>query len=165
MNNTSLMGEDITLCAGKNYYVIDALYLNDVKVGLSDLQKDKTDEKIAREIFPYTTAPFAKILMHRDSFQVHSIIKVRHEDLLPDGGNCFSSDTGLVLLIEQSHLISFVKAYNYDDLVDSHIEDINLGYWNNITSGINRNEIGLILAPGMGSGYEFEGSGLYKINL
>ena len=161
-NNISFKGENILLNAKKTYYVIDALYLNDIRAGFEDLNQDRLDQEIREKIFPYTDAPFAKVLLLNSVFHISNIKKANHNDLLSDEKSCFSSDTGLILLIEETLLASIIRNYNYEDLIDSLTEPINLDYWKNMTS-ILANGIGLILAPGVGSGYDFEGSGFYKL--
>lgn len=37
------------------------------------------------------------------------------------------------------------------------MEDINFDFWDDIASKFPQNALGLILAPGIDSGYEFEG--------
>lgn len=164
MNNVSLKGEDILLSSGKCYYVFDALYLNDIQAEFDHLQKDKLDQEIVEKVFPYTDAPFAKIRLSKHRFQVGYIRKMNVDELSPDDKNCFSSDTGLVLLVEESLFSIIVKSCNYDDLVDSQVEEINSEYWRKVTSGFPNDDIGLILAPGVDSGYEFEGGGIYMID-
>ncbi|UII32808.1 hypothetical protein LVD17_03045 [Fulvivirga ulvae] len=162
-NNISLKGEDIKLDIGSQYYVIDALYLNELKEGIDNLQRDILDEEIESKIFPYTEAPFAKVIPSKDSFQVRSIKKADREELPSEERYYFSCDTELILFIKESQLEPFIKKYNYDDLVDSLTEEINSEHWKQITEGILQNDIGLILSPGIDSGFEFEGSGFYKI--
>lgn len=164
MNNVSLKGEDIVLNSGKCYYVLDVLYLNDIRAEFDNLQKDKLDQEIMQKVFPYTDAPFAKIKLAENQFQVSCIKKIGVDKLSSDNRNCFTSDTGLILFVEESLFSIIVKICNYDDLVDSQVEEINSECWNKITSEFPDNELGLILAPGVNSGYDFEGGGVYSIN-
>lgn len=164
MNNVSLKGEDLLLSAGKYYYLIDALYLGDIQAKYEYLRKDRLEQEIKEKVFPYTDAPFAKIKLSDGLFQIESISKIDFNDLSSNDKNCFSSDTGLILLIEESLFSTVVGICNYDNLVDSKIEEINSEYWTKITSKLPENTIGLILAPGIDSGYEFEGGGIYRIN-
>jgi len=164
MNNISLKGEDLLLSSGKYYYVLDVLYLNDIQAEFDHLQKDKLDQEIVEKVFPYTDAPFAKIILSKDLFQVGYIKKMDFDELSPDDKNCFTSDTGLVLLVEESLFSTIVKSCNYDDLVDSQDEEINSEYWTKITSDLPNQDIGIIHAPGIDSGEELEGGGIKRIN-
>lgn len=162
-DNISLNGKDVFLFPKKYYYVIDALYLNNIKTDFHTLVKNRIEQEIKEKIFPYTDAPFAKVLISNSTFRIDNIKKAKYEELSSEKKNYFVSDTGLILLIEESYLALLLENYNYDDLVDSPTEDINMIYWRKITSKIPEGDIGLILAPGVDSGYEFEGGGVYKI--
>lgn len=52
-----------------------------------------------------------------------------YDDLSTEDKSCFSSDTGLIILIDESLLITFIKEYDYEELVDSIVETLNYGYW------------------------------------
>jgi hypothetical protein len=164
MNNCSLNGEDIILLPEKQYYVIDALFLNDIRLGMGNVRFDKFDQDVEAKIFPHTVAPFAKFRFHENRFSISSIKKFLLLDTSSIENTVFSSDTGLILIIEESIMELFVTIFNYDDLVDSIHEIVNIDYWKDLTSSYPLGFIGLIIAPGIGSGYEFEGSGIYKID-
>ena len=167
MANISLNGEDITLKPGKTYLVIDGLYLNNIKREIDTLNKEDLINEIKEKVFsfPRTDIPFAKISIESALFSVKNIqeIDYEHRDTLQKE-SCFSSDSGLLIFIEEHLLSEFVKDYDYGALVDSITGPIDFEYWDQITSRYNQDEVGLILAPGIDSGYEFEGSGTYKIN-
>lgn len=162
MRNISIQGIDISLNFGKCYYVIDALYLNSIKFEVDNLDKRIFDKEIEEKIFPYAYAPFAKITA-KSIFQVRGIKKVKYEEINPKEKNYFSSDTGLILFIMNEIFIEFLENYDYNILTESITEIINFSYWDNIVSKFERNDLGLILAPGIDSEYEFDGSGIYKI--
>lgn len=164
MNNFSLNGEDVMLLPEKQYYVIDALFLNDIRLGMDNIQFDKFDQNIQEKIFPYAVAPFAKFRFHGNIFHINNIKKFSLIDSSTIENTVFSNDTGLILIIEESIMKSLIKIFNYDDLVDSINEIVNIDYWKDLASSYPLGFIGLILAPGIGSGYEFEGSGIYKID-
>lgn len=161
MRNISKKGEDIKLISDKNYYVIDALYLNSIKLEITNLDVYLLDKEIEDKIFPYTDAPFAKITT-KGFFQVQNIKKTNRDGINPNDKNYFSSDTGLIVFIAEEILLEFLIVYDYDILVET-ITDDNFSYWDDIISKFNLNSLGLIFAPGIGSGYQFEGSGFYKI--
>ncbi|HYD90648.1 MAG TPA: hypothetical protein VEA37_04070 [Flavobacterium sp.] len=162
MRNVSTKGEDIKLISDKCYYVIDALYLNNIKSEIDDLDMRFLDKDVEEKVFPYTEAPFAKIT-GRGLFQVKNIKKIKYEDINPNDKNYFSSDTGLIIFVTEESFLAFLEGYDFNSLVDTIAEDINLNYWDGIASKFSQNALGLILAPGIDSEYEFEGSGIYKI--
>jgi len=163
MNNVSCNGEELILKPYKIYYIIDALYLNNIKEDINNLDLNQLDNEIKEKIFPYSYAPFAKVTFSKEHFRIKDIKKADYDELTTEDTNYFSSDTGLILLIEESLFITFIKDYDYEELVDSMVDVINYEYWKKITSSFDSNKIGLILSPGINSGYEFEGSGFYKI--
>jgi hypothetical protein len=83
---------------------------------------------------------------------------VSHELL----NHCFSSDTGMLILIAKDILMDFIQKYSLDELLNSS-DVYNKEYWNNLISKYEISSIGLIFSPGYKSGYEFEGSGSYII--
>ena len=163
MNNVSDNGQDLLLRPNNIYYIIDALYLDKIKENINDLKLEQLDTEIREKIFPYTYAPFAKVSFSQEHFRVRDIKKVDYDDLSTEDTSCFFSDTGLIILIDESLLITFIKEYDYEELVDSIVETLNYGYWEKITSSFDSKKTGLILSPGVNSGYVFEGNGLYKI--
>lgn len=162
MRNVSTKGEDIKLISDKCYYVIDSLYLNSIKAEIANLNRPLLDKEIEEKVFPYAEAPFAKITTG-SSFHVQNIKKIKYTDISPNDKNYFSSDTGLILFVAEEILLELLECYDYNNLVETITEDINFNYWDSIASKFSLNTLGLILAPGVDSGYEFEGSGIYKI--
>lgn len=166
IHNISLKGEDLSLNSNKVYLVIDALYLDDIKEKFDKLDISKFKDEVLTKVFPYTDAPFATISPSSNIFKLKNIKKGVYEHYSPEKENYFSSDTGLIIFIEKSILIEFIKHYTYDDLIGENLEeDINLNYWGNLTSKFNKNDIGLLLSPDMHSSFEFKGGGFYKIIL
>jgi hypothetical protein len=164
MRNVSIKGEDIKLISGKCYYIIDALYLNSIKSEIDALDISLLDEELEGKVFPYMGAPFAKII-GRGLFQIKNIKRTKYEDMNPDDKNYFSSDTGLIIFVAEDILLKLLESYDYDTLVETIIGDIDFKYWDQIASNFSLYNLGLILAPGVNSGYEFEGSGIYKIEI
>ncbi|MEM7110682.1 MAG: hypothetical protein AAF519_20805 [Bacteroidota bacterium] len=167
MLNVSTKGEELILKANEIYIVIESLYINDIKREINNLDKENLLSNIKDKVFPfpYTDIPFAMFSTHSESFPISSIIKINYDVIIEsEKERCFSTDTGLIVILIPSILEKFVEYYDYEDLVDSMTSPINLDYWSKITSDIAQDEIGLVLAPGIDSGFDFEGSGVYKIN-
>lgn len=165
MANMSLHGEDISIVVGKSYYVIDALYLDKIKEELSNISiASDIEEEIKSKIFPYTEAPFAIISINSGnllaSIKVSDIKKSNDENI---NARNFSTDSGLVVIIEKSIFIDFINLFNYDKLVEGETELLNKGYWEQFQKNFGEHQCGVILAPGTNSEFEFDGSGLYEI--
>lgn len=162
MDNISLNGEVIKTKIGTSYLIIDALYLNDVKENIPNFCNDIISE-IRLNVFPYTDTPFAEYIAIDSTFDIHKIKKV--DNMSKVDASFFSTDTGLLVLINKNLLVDLLNSYDYDKLVDSPDpnEIINLIYWEQLKSNYDTDEVGLILAPGIDSGFDFEGSGTYRI--
>lgn len=164
MENISLNGEVLNLTDGQTYYIIDALYLNDISKDIEGASKQIDDNYIIKEFFPFTIAPFCKIILDKSIFKIDRIKKANDEDEQTLGKyKCFSSDTGLILFIKESIFLSVASKFDYEELVDHPIDPINIEYWKSLTNGLKAEDIGLVLAPGIDSGYDFEGGGFYEI--
>lgn len=163
MKNISIKNEPLELNITKSYYIIDALYLNDLKEELLKASSLPKDEEIRNNIFPYTDTPFAKYTANKNSFFVSQIKKVDYDEVILGDTSFFSTDTGLIIFILEDVLIEFIKDYNYEDLVDSEDELINENYWKILVSKFNSTDIGLILSD-MNSENDFDGSGTYRVS-
>lgn len=165
MINLSLYGEDILIKVGKLYYVIDALYLQKIKEELPNISINDIEAEIKSKIFPYTEAPFAIISFNNTgdllaSIKVSQIKKGDEENI---STTSFSTDTGLVIIIEKPIFLDFLNLYDYDKLVEGDIELLNKDYWEQLQQNFGIYQCGVILAPGTKSEFDFDGSGLYKI--
>lgn len=165
MKHISLQGEDIALGINKTYVVIDALYLDDIKHEIDSLNITNLVGEIREKVFPFIDIPFAMVMMKdANLFPVQNIQQIDYNSISDsDKRTCLASDTGLLVFIDENLIYEFTKNFSYDDLVDSAIDPININYWNDIISSFDQSTLGLVLAPGIDSGYEFEGSGTYKI--
>ena len=167
MANISLSGEDIFLLNGKSYFIIDALYLNDVKDELAGVDIDNLETYMKEKIFPYTETPFAVISLNnsgeeRRRIEIKKIKKVEYDDI---DSRCFSTDTGLVVMIERSIFFNLLRHFDYNKLVGGLNEPINRLYWSELEGEHDAYTCGLVLSPGVNSGFDFVGSGLYKLEL
>ncbi len=165
MKHISLQGEDIALDINKTYVVIDALYLDDIKHEIDSLNITNLLDEIREKVFPFTDIPFAMIMMKEANlFPIQNIYQIDYDSISDsDRRACLASDTGLLVFIDENLIYEFTKNFSYDDLVDSTVHPVDIDYWNDITSSFDQSKLGLVLAPGIDSGYEFEGSGTYKI--
>lgn len=160
MKNISINNETLELSLGKSYYIIDALYLNDIKKEL--LNNNLKVDDIRDQIFPYTDTPFAQYTALKKIFSLNQIKKVDYDEVILGDFSFFSTDTGLIVFINEKILIDFIKSYDYENLVDSEDEFINENYWKELASKFDLTDLGLILAS-IDLENDFEGSGTYKI--
>ena len=141
MANISLKGEDILLKSGNSYFIIDALYLNDIKNGLPSIDIANLENDIKEKIFPYNETSFAIISLDdtADGLKKIEIDKIKKADDEDNDPRCFSTDTGLVIILAKSILLDFLKNYDYDKLVEGLNEPINIAYWTELEKKFNGN--------------------------
>jgi len=164
MKNISTENEPIELRIGVKYIVIDGLYINDIKEELENLRVDHLIGDIREKVFQYTKTPFAEYTAHNKVFEISQLKKLGYQDVHTADKSVFSTDTGLVVFLNENRLLPFVKEFDYESLVESLDDLINISYWESITVDCNEGDIALVLSPGIDSGVEFEGSGTYKIS-
>lgn len=163
--NISIEGESLSINEG-NYIIIDGLYLDNIKnyITSNKIENNISLNKLKSKLFAYpkTNTPFAIIkLNQRTKFNVHSVRKSDYNSEDEDIEQCLSTDTGLLIIINTNLLVKFILKYDFNKLVD--IPPIDSSYWRSLTQEFDDNDIGLLLNPGINSGFEFDGSGYYKI--
>lgn len=162
MKNISLNKESIELAVDTKYIVIDALYINNIRLEYPDLISNDPFNEIRRKVFPYTDTPFAEYTSREPVFTVDKIKKADY-DQSDSGGNMFSTDSGVIVFVNEKIFIDFILKFDYDELVDSAAELLNLAYWNSIVKDFKLSDFAIIVSPGVNSEVEFDGSGTYKI--
>lgn len=162
--NISINKEPIKVKNNIEYIVIDALYVDDIREKLSELEKDDIIKEIKNKVFPYTDTPFAQYIPKNNAVGIEQIKRTNNilsEDrIIP---NIFSVDTGLLIFINRNKIINFVSKFSYNELINSKTEVLNTDYWKVITSDYSYEDIAVILSPGIDSGIDFQGSGTYYI--
>jgi hypothetical protein len=161
MYNISVDNSPVKLKNNAMYYLIDALYINNIRERMSLLTEENIDSQIRGKIFPYTDTPFAKYYSKSEKFEISAIKDITRSNIADD--SCFSLDTGFLMFINESCFLQFVKTFTYDDLVDSLSDIIDFSYWDNMTKNYDYDDIALIISEGENSKYEFKGGGSYKI--
>lgn len=160
--NISINKEPIKVKNNIEYIVIDALYVDDIREKLSELEKDDIIKEIKNKVFPYTDTPFAQYIPKNNAVGIEQIKRTNNilsEDrIIP---NIFSVDTGLLIFINRNKIINFVSKFSYNELINSKTEVLNTDYWKIITSDYSYEDIAVILSPGIDSGIDFQGSGTY----
>ena len=162
MTNISYLNNDtIVLNKKKSYVFIDAVYVTTIK---HKLEFTDSLDNIRNHIFPYTDTPFAEYDPTEDDFNIHTrLVQLDDDDdILPDNNSFFSTDTGMIIAIEKSQLLQFVELFDYEDLVESAYDIINLDYWNKVAAKFESEDLGLLLSSE--TSYEIlAGGGYYKI--
>lgn len=163
-NNLSLKGENIELTGKSDYYIIDALYLNDVKENLDYINTRNLEQELKEKVFPFTVCPIGRISTSDHSISI-SIDKIKQISEAQVSSSSFTSDSGLILLIRTDVFFKFLAIYNFDTLTEGLNDPVNIFYWNNVITQFPEKSCALILAPGINSGFEFVGSGLYSLTI
>lgn len=161
--NISLSKENIELKCGVKYIVMDALYINDIREVLSNLDTTKIFDEISNKVFPYTANPFAVYIPVESSFSVYQIEKVDDDQIIDGDTSSLDTDCAVLIFINEKIFLDFVPRFDYDELVDSDHELLNMPYWDNIADNYDENDLAIIVSPGIGSGADFDGSGSYRI--
>ena len=148
--------------------LIDSLYLSDIKAEVDAIDKKNWETDIRSRIFPYTKTPFTLFefndLISPKELGPHNIMRANNETDEPS--RCFSTDTGLLVVFRTDFLFELISYLDYDELVDTpDVSGINVKYWDAIEDEFEKECCGLILSPGVDSGFDFEGSGLFKLVL
>lgn len=164
MKNISIENEPIELNIGTRYIVIDGLYIDDIKQELGNLTAEHLIDDIREKVFQYIKTPFAEYQANDKMFEVSRLRKLGYQDVVATDKLVFSTDTGLLVFFNEELLLSFVKRFSYESLVDTSDDLINISYWKSITVDYNEFDIALVLSPGVDSGVDFEGSGTYRIS-
>ncbi len=165
MSNISILGENIKLEQGK-YIVIDGLYINYIKdfLNKSISNNPLLINKIKEEVFPFTDIPFGIYEFNSNvEIGLKDIKRTKLESITNNSDHYISIDTGIMAFISFDIFFKFIKLFDYNKLVEK--EPINEGSWNIITKSINSNKVGLILSPGINFNFEFEGSGIYYLDV
>jgi hypothetical protein len=164
MSNISLNGGDIIIQSNTSFYVIDALYINDIRKNLNDLDRSNLIEDIRKQVFPYTRTPF----LEKEFKSNHDIIKfqikkIQKADRKDNCFECFSSDTGLIVFVAKFIFEHFINEFDYNEIIKTTNDSINIKYWESLEEKYGGLNCGLIFSPGINRGFDFDGSGLYKI--
>lgn len=163
MKNISLNGEPVELTVSSKYIVIDALYINDIRSELGHLNKEDIFDEIRKIVFPYTYNPFAEFVPEGKVFRIDQIKNVDFNKIDVGDIGVFTTDSGVVIFVNKKLFLDFVLKFNYDELVDSPVDLLNLDYWNSIIDDFNLCDVAIIVSPGINTGVDFQGSGIYKL--
>lgn len=162
MENISLNKEAVELKSGKKYIIIDALYINYIKEEISNLNIKNLTDEIRSKVFPYTDTPFAEYIPKENIFDIEHIRKIDY-DQIKDIKSVLSSDSGILVFISENLLVDFISKFDYEELVNSSTDLININYWKSITTDFNLSDVAIVVSSGIDTELEFDGGGTYKI--
>lgn len=163
MKNISLNGEPIELSVTIKYIVIDALYINDIRSELGNLNKGNIFSEVRSVVFLYTDTPFAEYIPEEKVFNLDQIKKVDYDKIDMNDIGVFSTDSGVVIFVNKELFVDFVSKFDYDELMDSSTDLLNLDYWNSVIDNFNLFDVAIIVSPGINTGADYQGSGIYKL--
>lgn len=163
IQNISLNREPVELRCGIKYIIIDALYINDVKQELSNLSSDNLINEVRIKVFPFTDTPFVEYTPKMKFFTINQIKKVEYDQIDFSKNNVLSTDSGVLIFINEIIFIDFVTKFDYGELVNSQTDLLNIFYWRSIVNNYNLLDIAIVVSPGVDFGVEFDGSGSYMI--
>lgn len=148
MSNISCDNNDyILLDKDLLYFVIDSLYLMEIKNYKNDLihlEGQELISKITNEIFPYTDLPFVLFRTIDSNFSINRIVKVNYSDVIINNKNAFSVDTGLIIFLNFKILKEFIQKFDFDLLVNHPIDDFDIKYWNSIVADFKLEDVALV---------------------
>jgi hypothetical protein len=164
--NISLLGESIFLNSNESYYVIDGLYVNEIKSQIDKEQINKlTDSEIKERIFPYSNFPFAVFNTKIEEFKVQWIKKIDSTKYVRYSDDVFASDTGLLLVVKRDYFKEIIFNFDYYELVNSDKDEIDFATWEKLVQSYEIGDSALIISPGKNSGFDFSGSGEYTVEI
>lgn len=88
-------------------------------------------EDIRTKVFPYTDFSFLEYSSNESHLKITQIKKVDY-DQINEKDIIFSTDTSVLIIVNERIFVDFLTRFDYNKLVDSNIEIINLEYWKNL---------------------------------
>ncbi|UYZ59045.1 hypothetical protein [Hymenobacter latericus] len=173
LDNVSLSGESILLAPGQVYWIIDALYLAEAAEGGVEEHSNEVAMQV-RDLFPDCYAPFARITVPAGSepykFSLTDVVHGDEKDAAfeTEAESYFSTDSAVVVVLAETNVPALIRQrFSYDDLIeplsDETDQEFGRRYWQQVISDFATHTAGLIFSPGIGSGFDFTGSGMYRV--
>ena len=169
----SINGESVEVesISGK-YLLIDPLYLQRIEAHQRAWKLKNRIDLIALEkgCFPYGGTLLGYLEKEDGSLRL-DVTAIQHWRKFEDPEELrraeekleavFATDSGTFLIIDFENFPQILSEVKYDELVDS-LEQLD-SYIEKINTKLNNKGLGFMLAPGVGKGYDFEGSGTFQI--
>lgn len=170
----SLDGATLEIQNRSGYVIlIDVLYTSDIKENAVRLDVTSGEKSLIEDVirleemsFPYGenligVLPSPPSLF---SLRVEAIISLPDsEEVAKQDRSVFGTDTGLIGIVDAGSFQEFVRHIDYNELVESLDYVDMLAYVSELHNKMGGIYCGFILTPGMDSGYDFMGSGRYRI--
>lgn len=164
MKNISFLNGDlIKLEIGQSYIIIDALYLMDIKESINKIDPIRLIDSTREIIFPYTDIPFAEYKSNLSFFNLNDLKKVDYEEVDKSNASFLCTDTGLLIFVNEKILLKFIKLFDYNELVNSLIDVINIEYWDKLTNQYKETDLGIMMSQSNNKNEILNGGGTYKV--
>lgn len=170
-NILSLSGETVKFSSlSKKFLVFDILHTEDLRIKkYLFLNQEYSISEIESEIFEWSDGSLLGLYHLSNHFESEITIEVNQikyfiptENLTTE--KVFGTDSAVICLIDYNQLSVFLDIFDYEDFVEclSTSESRVNEYIRNIEQSISTS-FAIISTPGLGKGYEFDGSGRYII--
>ncbi|MCC3159237.1 hypothetical protein LJ737_18490 [Hymenobacter sp. 15J16-1T3B] len=176
-DNVSMNGESLWLAPGLTYWLIDALYLTEI-VEESDRLNRQDLVASARRLFEWNPTPFARF----ELLPVGGPYELEIADIVlgDEAGSAyaghpeqhFGTDSAVMVVVAEQNLLTLIeRKFSYNDLIECAADEqpyhevFSARYWQQVTAGIVPVTVGLIYSPGLGAGFDFVGSGFYRLRV
>jgi hypothetical protein len=146
------------------YVLIDALYINNIKKRIKDIDPNLLIEDYKNIIFPYARFPYAIYNNTSTTFEISRIKRNNYEFDDSNSAIFLDSDTGILIIIKENQLLNFAEKFDFGKLVDSD-DLVNLNYWEEITQDYLETDIGLIAHQLGRNQTDLSGGGEYMVML
>ncbi|WP_139362148.1 hypothetical protein [Hymenobacter sp. CRA2] len=170
-------GEGLQLAPGHVYWLIDALYLAEIVEEAARLDRHELVES-ARRLFEWNPTPFARFELPaaNDLYELRVADIVFGDEMDPAYAaqplHYFSTDAAVLLVIAEMYVPLLIeRGFTYEALLECqpseqpYHESFSGQYWQQLTTKFAPHTAGLIYCPGMNAGFDFIGSGFYRLRL
>lgn len=144
------------------YLVMDAMYFAACKAHIEIIVFADFLDEIRKKVFVYTDIPCSYCQLGDDGiFCIEWIKDASDDDVKLAKDQCFCSDCGMLIFVAADLVEEVLSRLDFDRLTESLVLGINFEYWNSFVATFADKSVALVFAPGMDSGFDFQGSGQY----
>jgi hypothetical protein len=164
MNMISEFGQSLSLAPNRRYLVMDALYFTECKKHLATIDFGNLLIELRLKVFPYNDTPCTFLEIDEDGkFQIEWIRNATDLEAEQDSDQFFSVDSGMIIVVAEDIAPEAMQYFDFGMAVDSLTTPINADYWAALLAKFASGTLALVIAPGIGLGFDFQGSGLFCI--
>jgi hypothetical protein len=165
-NHISEDGREISLLKNERFIVMDAMYLDEVRASGITIDYSNFIQEVKHKVFIYNKIPAAGMMSPDDGImRIEWIRNVDYEEVKDSDESCFCTDTGLLLFIKEDLLQEFTLVFEREHLFDFRIGSLHYEYIQSLLDRFPMGSIGIVLEPGLDTGYDFTGSGCYRLEI